>query len=348
MYRKIIIGYDGTDSADDALALGREVGHATGAELVVVGVFPSGPFVDAEQQKEFAHKVQSAADLAGAEAEPFPSNSPARGLHDAVDELGAELVVVGSSSGAEIGHMSAGGVAVSMLHGSPCAVAVAPAGLHDGDVALDRHWRRPRRLPESRDAQDAAIALARATGAKLHLITVSVPAQVKRTSVGATGSSTSNASCARSTSKPWTRRPAGPRRHRGRDRAASWRHGRRTARPSRHEGRPVVPGLPRLRAGAPCAPGLDLRSHRQAGAVRHSRDPPGCQTVSADELGPGRGCAVGMTGSPTLLLGYDGSRRERHRHRSGRQPGQRAPRRGGHRLGGLLHVGSGSDRGAVA
>ena len=26
MYRKIIIGYDGTDSADDALALGREVG----------------------------------------------------------------------------------------------------------------------------------------------------------------------------------------------------------------------------------------------------------------------------------------------------------------------------------
>lgn len=177
MYRKIIIGYDGTDSADDALALGREVGRATAAELVVVGVFPSGPFVDAEQQKQFAHKVQSAADLVGAEAEAFPSNSPARGLHDAADELGADLLVVGSSSGAGIGRMSAGGVAVSLLHGSPCAVAVAPAGLHEAAVALSEIGVALDGSQESRDAQDAAVALAQATGAKLRLMTVSVPAQ---------------------------------------------------------------------------------------------------------------------------------------------------------------------------
>lgn len=177
MYRKIIIGYDGSDSAEDALALGREVGRATAAELVVVGVFPSGPFVDPEQQKQFAHKVQSAADLVGAEAEAFPSNSPARGLHDAAEELGADLVVVGSSSGAGIGHMSAGGVAVSLLHGSPCAVAVAPAGLRDTDVALNEIGVALDGSHESRDAQDAAVALAHATGAKLHLMTVSVPAQ---------------------------------------------------------------------------------------------------------------------------------------------------------------------------
>jgi nucleotide-binding universal stress UspA family protein len=177
MYSKIIIGYDGSDNAEDALALGREVGRATAAELVVVGVFPSGPFVDAEQQRQFAHKVQSAADLAGAEAEAFPSNSPARGLHDAAWELGADLVVVGSSSSAGTGHMRAGGVALSLLHGSPCAVAVAPAGLHKGEVALKEIGVALDGSQESRDAQNAAVALARATGAKLRLLTVGVPAQ---------------------------------------------------------------------------------------------------------------------------------------------------------------------------
>lgn len=35
MYRKIVVGYDGSDQAKDALALGTDLSQATGAELSV-------------------------------------------------------------------------------------------------------------------------------------------------------------------------------------------------------------------------------------------------------------------------------------------------------------------------
>jgi len=37
MYRKILVGYDDTDHAKDALALGKQLTGATGAQLVVAG-----------------------------------------------------------------------------------------------------------------------------------------------------------------------------------------------------------------------------------------------------------------------------------------------------------------------
>ena len=39
MYRKIIVGYDGSDQAKDALALGKDLSQTAGAELCVGGVF---------------------------------------------------------------------------------------------------------------------------------------------------------------------------------------------------------------------------------------------------------------------------------------------------------------------
>ena len=38
MYRKIIVGYDGSEQAKDALALGKDLSETTGAELCVAGV----------------------------------------------------------------------------------------------------------------------------------------------------------------------------------------------------------------------------------------------------------------------------------------------------------------------
>lgn len=175
MYRKIIIGYDGGDTAEDALTLGRAIGAATAAELVVVGVFPDGPFVDPEQESEFARKVEAASDLIGAEADAFPSGSPARGLHDAAEKLGADLIIVGSAHGTAPGHMSAGNVGVQLLHGSPCAVAIAPMGMRDKDVAVREIGVALDGSEESQEALHAAVALARPTGASLLLMTVAVP-----------------------------------------------------------------------------------------------------------------------------------------------------------------------------
>jgi nucleotide-binding universal stress UspA family protein len=43
MYRKILVGYDDSDQSKDALALGKQLADATGADLVVAGVFQWDP-----------------------------------------------------------------------------------------------------------------------------------------------------------------------------------------------------------------------------------------------------------------------------------------------------------------
>ncbi len=43
MYRKVIVGYDGSERARDAIALGKLLSDASGAELVVAGVFEFDP-----------------------------------------------------------------------------------------------------------------------------------------------------------------------------------------------------------------------------------------------------------------------------------------------------------------
>ncbi len=175
MYRKIIIGYDGGDGGRDAVAVAQAIGASSNAELVVTGVFPQGPFVDREQEASFARKVQAAADLIGVKAEAFPSTSPAHGLHDAAEEFDADLIVVGSAHGTESGRMSAGDVGVQLLHGAPCAVAVAPAGSRDDGESFRTVGVALNGSRESREALGAAIELARAFGAGLRLMTVSAP-----------------------------------------------------------------------------------------------------------------------------------------------------------------------------
>ena len=137
MYRKILVGYDDGDQAKDALALGKQLAEATGAELVVAGVFRFDPlwagfdshFRDGEI--EFARKIEAAAKAVSAEAEAIPSSSPARGLHELADEIGADLILVGSAHHGRIGQILAGSVGVSLLHGSPCAVGIAPHGYRE-------------------------------------------------------------------------------------------------------------------------------------------------------------------------------------------------------------------------
>ena len=144
MYRKILVGYDDSDQAKDALALGKQLADATGAELVAAGVFQFDPiwggydphFRNAEI--EFARKIEAAAKSVGAEAEATPSSSPARGLHELAEEIEADLILVGSARRGRVGQILAGSVGVALLHGSPCAVGIAPNGYRDHSGEADR------------------------------------------------------------------------------------------------------------------------------------------------------------------------------------------------------------------
>jgi nucleotide-binding universal stress UspA family protein len=177
MFRSILVGYDGSDHAEDALALAQVLGSAEGAKLTVAGVFPWSPWTTpgataTQHEVELARKVERAVAECGGEAETVPSNSPARGLHELAEELGVDLVVVGSSHRGRVGRALAGSVARGLLHGAPCAVAVAPSGFRE----------RPRELrtigvgldgsPEAQMALKAAIELAERTSAQVRVYSV--------------------------------------------------------------------------------------------------------------------------------------------------------------------------------
>ena len=179
MYRRIIVGHDLHSGGKDALALGRQISQATGAGLVVAGVFPIGALPRgfeagwAEEEERVAREIQHIADEAHAEAEAYPSGSPASGLHALAEELDADLVIVGSSRHSKLGQILAGNVGLGLLHGAPCAVAIAPRGYHEQArdelstlvVGFDGSY-------ESRLALEGAVELAAASGATLKLVAV--------------------------------------------------------------------------------------------------------------------------------------------------------------------------------
>ena len=185
MYRKILVGYDDSDQAKDALVLGRQLADATGADLVVAGVFQWDPIWHSADSRfrdadiEYARKIEEAAKRVGGEPEAVPSSSPAHGLHELAEEIGADLIVVGSARHGRVGQILAGSTGVTLLHGAPCAVGIAPRGYRDdadrgiGAVAVGFDGSE-----ESGLALMAGSQLAADTGAKLRLLSVAVPPPV--------------------------------------------------------------------------------------------------------------------------------------------------------------------------
>jgi nucleotide-binding universal stress UspA family protein len=182
MFRKIIVGYDDSDQAKDAAALGKQIADATGAELTLVGVSQFDPVWRdwdphfREVDEEFARELRAAAATVGAEAKHVPSSSPARGLHEAAEDTEADLIVVGSSHHGHVGQILAGSTGMGVLHGAPCAVAIAPQGyrerISDGIARVAVGFDGSE---ESGHALITASRLAADAGAVLKLVSVAVP-----------------------------------------------------------------------------------------------------------------------------------------------------------------------------
>ena len=178
MYRKIIVGHDLHSGGADALALGRQLARAADAQLVVAGIFPVGSLPTGfesswiDEQEKVAREIQSIADEAGAEAEAFVDRSPALGLHGLAEETEADLVIVGSSRHSKAGQILAGNVGLGLLHGAPCAVAVAPRGYAEQPADISTVVVGFDGGQESRQALEAAVDLAEGMGATVKLVAV--------------------------------------------------------------------------------------------------------------------------------------------------------------------------------
>ncbi|MGE5747010.1 MAG: universal stress protein [Solirubrobacterales bacterium] len=186
-WEKVVVGFDAAEQSRDALRLGATLAAAEGAELQVAVVLPRGraPFEKAIAGGQLAEQLDeqlfgsAARELEEAQFTPvkldggLAGRSAARALYEHAGEQGVDLIVVGSSHRGKLGRVLPGSVGESLLRGAPCAVAVAPRGYARAEhpairligVAYDGS-------EEAKLALGEAERLARALGARIHLITV--------------------------------------------------------------------------------------------------------------------------------------------------------------------------------
>jgi nucleotide-binding universal stress UspA family protein len=180
MFKTIVVGVDGRDGGRDALSLAGRLALVGGGELVAVRVLPfdyyatraGAPPYTSIAEHDAKGEVEAELRAAGLEGEVriLSETSPARALHRVAEREHADLIVVGSTHHGRAGRVFAGDDAAAALHGSPCAVAVAPRGLSG------REWKAVGRIgvgfdggPEAGQAFALALALARESGACLHV-----------------------------------------------------------------------------------------------------------------------------------------------------------------------------------
>jgi len=182
---RILVGFDGTESGLDAVALGRRLAEDARGGLIVAYVAPlSVTFLPALQQDPVvARTLRDAAQDVLRHAAPVLEGfdgwescnhatlPPARGLHELADEMHAELIVVGSTHRRGLGRIVPGTTAEKLLHGSRHPVIVAPAGWREsGGGPFSVIGAGFNGSPESLSAMSAASALAHLTGASLRVI----------------------------------------------------------------------------------------------------------------------------------------------------------------------------------
>ncbi|GAA0943370.1 universal stress protein [Nonomuraea longicatena] len=125
----VIVGYTGDAGGRDALALGAAIGRVTGGELTVATIYPPGsPGQAVEAQANLAHAAEQLGEHVQAEYIAFESRGAGRGLAVLASRIKADLIAVGSAGGGQHGRISVGSTSAHLLHLSPEAVILAPAG----------------------------------------------------------------------------------------------------------------------------------------------------------------------------------------------------------------------------
>ncbi|MDQ2675444.1 MAG: universal stress protein [Actinomycetota bacterium] len=178
---KLVIGYDGRNASEDALALGADLCRLLDARPLVLSVAPWPRFMHGEDLKVALElDTGEALQRAAAELSDLDPIVKAVAHRSAAEEIGlvaraeeALAIVVGASHRGAVGRIVLGSVGTSLLHGAPCAVAVAPTGYKAGaagppkrvGVALDDS-------PDATSVLDAGILLAGRAGGTLSIFSV--------------------------------------------------------------------------------------------------------------------------------------------------------------------------------
>jgi nucleotide-binding universal stress UspA family protein len=180
--KTLMIGFEPTSEGEDALALGALLAEVLGAVPLVVRVFkrPPGVVDPAEIEAAMAEQAEAATariperlTALGPRTLAIAHDSTAGALSEIASDEDAVALVVGSGRGGVLGRVLPGSTGRALLHGAPCAVAVAPRGYSES--APDRILRVGAGFdasPESLPALDVAISIASRCRARLDVVTV--------------------------------------------------------------------------------------------------------------------------------------------------------------------------------
>lgn len=182
----IVVGVDPVRHDPEAPVLAALLARATGAPVVAVAAYPVASPVRIGGGDAYEHELRGTALARLAAIEPAfhgvaletvarTGPSAAHVLYDVAEERGAALLVLGSSHHGAIGRIALGSTGDRLLHGAPCAVAVAPVGFAEHMRGLDRIGAAFVDSEEGYEALRAAAVLASACGAELRAVTAVEP-----------------------------------------------------------------------------------------------------------------------------------------------------------------------------
>jgi nucleotide-binding universal stress UspA family protein len=143
MYSNVIIAVDGREGGRDAAALARVL-TARECSLALVYASTSGadPTLDDEpcHSGALAELLTDEPDLCGGtpEIKRVTALSIGAGLEQVAARRGAQLIIVGASRRHAINRLFSRDGVSSVMHHTPCAVAVAPAGFAENPRVLSR------------------------------------------------------------------------------------------------------------------------------------------------------------------------------------------------------------------
>lgn len=141
-YHNVIVGTDGSATAELAVRQAAQLAAASSARLVVVSAFqpaetpPANPdrlpeeirwmLTDTAQAEGLAAKGRDLAKAEGAGEVVVRAEQadPTTAILDAAEEFGADLIVVGSKGLGSPAHFLLGSVASRVAHHAPCDVLV--------------------------------------------------------------------------------------------------------------------------------------------------------------------------------------------------------------------------------
>jgi nucleotide-binding universal stress UspA family protein len=171
----IIVAVDPHRTDTAGAALGLLLARIAGAPLQLVSVYTSERAeAQAAVETVRAETARLAEDAVRVTSTVLRSeHSPAAAIQRLAAQQDARLIVVGSSARGTVGRVMPGAVTDRLLHGAPCAVAVAPAGFAADRLQLIGVGFVDR--PDGRAALAFANDLAARSGALVRVLTVREP-----------------------------------------------------------------------------------------------------------------------------------------------------------------------------